>query len=241
MRPVNKLSPGQYTAADGSVIEIKGSYSSYREAKPALIFNLGSYCSYCEESYHQERDLHVEHIQPKSIEEYKPLENEWSNFLLSCATCNGTDNKGAQDVVLGEIHLPHINNTFKSLVYMAGGVVEVNPNLNELAKRHAENLLNLIGLNKTAKTSCPGDKRWMKRMTDWNLAIRHKNKGTDTNTIIDLVKARGGWSIGFTVFKGHDEVRKALIDEFTGTAAQCFDANNHYEPIDRNPGHVDPT
>ena len=70
MRPVNKLSPGQYTAADGSVIEIKGSYPNYRDAKPALVFNLGSYCSYCEESYHQERDLHVEHIQPKSIETF---------------------------------------------------------------------------------------------------------------------------------------------------------------------------
>ena len=140
-----------------------------------------------------------------------------------------------------EIHLPHLNNTFKSFVYNAGGVVEVNPTLNSLAKKHAENLWLLIGLNKSAATSSKGDKRWQKRKNDWDLAVRHRIKGSDVETIVDLVQARGGWSIWFTVFKGHDEVRKALIEKFPGTAAQCFDPNNHYEPIDRNPGAADPT
>lgn len=57
----------------------------------------------------------------------------------------------------------------------------------------------------------------------------------DVYTIVDLVKGHGCWSIWFTVFKGHDEVRKALIEEFPGTAASCFDAQNHFEPICRNP------
>ena len=43
------------------------------------------------------------------------------------------------------------------------------------------------------------------------------------------------WSIWFTVFKNHDEVRAAMIDAFPGTAKNCFDPDNHYEPIDRNP------
>ena len=51
MRPVNKLNPGNYTATDGSVIEIEKSYTNYREAKPALIYNLGAFCSYCEDSF----------------------------------------------------------------------------------------------------------------------------------------------------------------------------------------------
>jgi len=99
----------------------------------------------------------------------------------------------------------------------------------------------LVGLNKTAKSSCPGDTRWKNRIKIWDLAERYLNKGADANTIVDLVKARGGWSIWFTVFKNHDEVRKALISEFPGTAAQCFDPDNHYEPIDRHPGLADPT
>lgn len=242
MRPVNKLSPGQY----GS-ITITKDYPKYQDAKTALVFNLGSYCSYCEESYHQERDLHVEHVQPKNYVHkkrkkiYAHLETKWSNFLLSCATCNGTDNKGAKNVILTKCHLPHRNNTFKSLVYMAGGVVMVNPLLVGNAIVHADNLLNLVGLNKGPKNSCPGDTRWKNRRKIWDLAVRYLNKGADVDTIIDLAKGYGGWSIWFTVFKGHDEVRKALIEKFPGTAARCFDANNHYEPIDRNPGHIDPT
>lgn len=66
---------------------------------------------------------------------------------------------------------------------------------------------------------------------------KYDNTGSivDVQTIVDLVKGHGCWSIWFTVFKGHDEVRKALIENFPGTAASCFDAQNHFEPIYRNP------
>ena len=60
------------------------------------------------------------------------------------------------------------------------------------------------------------------------------------DVILDLLENRGGWSIWFTVFCGCDDVRNALLD-FPGTARQCFDAANHYEPLDRNPGLADPT
>lgn len=241
MRPVIKLSAGIHTI-NGSQITIDPDYPTYQDAKPALTSSLGQFCSYCEDAYHQNRDLHVEHVQPKT--RYPDLETKWDNFLLSCATCNGTDNKGPKDVVLNEIHLPHLNNTFKSLVYKAGGVVEVNPNLTGLSLSNATNLLNLIGLNKTPMSSKPGDKRWEKRLKDWDMSKRYKKKYdsgyADIETIVDLVKARGGWSIWFTVFKGCDEVRKALIDEFPGTAKNCFDQSNGYEPVDRNPGQPDP-
>ena len=249
MRPVIKLEPGTYLRPNGSTLRVLKCYNDYRDAKPALEFNLGSFCSYCEDSYHQVRDLHVEHIQPKNlvlngIKIYKTLETEWSNFLLSCATCNGADNKDTKNVVLDEFHLPHLNNTFKSIIYKAGGVVEVNPTLSGVAYKHAKALLDLVGLGKSAKTSCPGDSRYYKRKIDWDLACRYREKyitgKADVDTIINLVQNRGGWSIWFTVFKGCDEVRKSLL-EFPGTAKHCFDPKNHYEPIDRNPGLNDPT
>ena len=249
MRPVVKLNPGTYTLPDGMLLCVQSHYDNYRDAKPALVYNLGCFCSYCEESYHQKRDLDVEHIQPKNYKEnglkiYAHLETEWSNFLLSCKTCNGSDNKDTKNVVLDDCHLPHLNNTFKSLVYEEGGVVEVNPDLSGVAALHAANLLQLVGLDKSPATSCPGDTRFRKRDKDWKMANRYKEKYNaglaDVETIVDLVKSRGGWSIWFTVFKGHDEVRKALL-EFPGTAKQCFDAANHYEPIDRHPGLIDPT
>lgn len=249
MRPVEKLSPGTYTMPDGSSIEVRGHYDNYHDAKPALVYNLGLFCSYCEDGYHQARDLHVEHVQPKGYIEngvkiYAHLEYEWSNFLISCATCNGADNKGKTNVVLSEFHLPHLNNTFKSLVYKAGGVVEVNPVLTGDAYNHARKLLKLVRLDKSPATSRPGDTRCMKRRTDWDLASKFRAKydagKVSIDTIVCLVKAKGGWSIWFTVFSGCDDVRKALLD-FPGTARHCFDAANHFEPLDRNPGLADPT
>ena len=245
MRPVIKAGVGTLLVLDdGTQHQVLATYNPYKDAKPALVANLGRFCSYCEEAYHYDRDLHVEHVQPKGLAQYAHLEFDWTNFLLGCATCNGPDNKGTTDVVLANVHLPHLNNTFKSLVYMAGGVVVVNPALTGDSQTHAQALLKLVGLNKTPETSCPGDKRWAKRSEDWKMAVRYLGKylaqKVDEDTILDLVKNRGGWSIWFTVFKGCDAVRERLINGVPGTCAACFDAANHYEPVDRNPGMNDP-
>ena len=245
MRPVVKMHPGDFVMLpDGQPHMIPGTCQDYKDAKPYLIANLGSYCSYCEEAYRHSADLQVEHVQPKSLPQYAHLEKEWSNLLLACSTCNGKGNKGDKNVVLDEIHLPHRNNTFMSLLYKAGGVVIVNPALTGDSYRHAEILLSLVGLNKDIASSTDADNRWMVRSVSWDLAkrylVKYKANEAGVDTIIDLVKARGGWSIWFTVFAGEDEVRKALIEQFPGTAVECFDANNHYEPIFRNAGQADP-
>jgi hypothetical protein len=135
--------------------------------------------------------------------------------------------------------MPHRNNTFLSFKYAAGGVVCVNPALSGASRANARALLSLIGLDKTPKTSKPSDNRWMIRSETWNLSQKYlkkyKEHRLDVEDIVDLVKARGGWSIWFTVFEGMDEVRAHLISDFEGTAAECFDAQNHYAPICRNP------
>lgn len=117
MRPVVKLAPGKYPCGDGSSLTIKTDYHpNYKDAKPHLVFNLGCMCSYCEKAFDDERELAVEHIQAKKYKDengnypYAALETKWENFLLSCATCNGPDNKGDKNVVYGECHLPHLNN-----------------------------------------------------------------------------------------------------------------------------------
>ncbi len=245
MRPVVKWSVGRIVLKpDGSRCTVCAHYDPYTDAKPLLELNLGTYCSYCENAYHLYRDLAVEHIQPKSL--YEPLATSWDNFLLGCNTCNGIDNKGEKDVVLANCHLPHKNNTFLSLTYKEGGVVEVNQALTGVSRRNAENLLSLVGLDKTPRTSRPTDNRIRKRTEDWNLAKRYLAKyqsdSCDIDTIINLVEARGGWSIWFTVFAEAkcDEVLRRLINDFPGTCAACFDPNNHYVPIERNPGQEDP-
>ena len=242
MRPVEKWSP----ATNGRV---KADYPNYRDAKPVLCENLGTVCSYCEKAYAEARDLHVEHIQPKGYKDaegrlpYAHLETRWDNFLLSCATCNGADNKDTKDVVYGRCHLPHLNNTFLSLRYKAGGVVEVNPSLRGRSAENARALLELVGLDKGPRESKPGDKRWMTRSKVWNLAERYlrlyEQGRADAGIIVDLAVGHGCWSIWFTLFKGHDEVRKSLIERFPGTSAACFDPANHYEPVPRNPQNME--
>lgn len=245
MRPVVKYNVGESVSlCDGTTHVVSEDYNPYQSAKPVLIANLGKYCSYCECGYYYARDLAVEHVQPKGIDQYKPLQVKWTNFLLSCDTCNGADNKDTKDVVLDKVHLPHRNNTFLSLTYMKGGVVMVNPELTGVSHQHAENLWRLVGFNKTPKQVCPGDTRWMKRLEDWNTAeeylMLYLSGEIPLKAVVDIAKIRGGWSIWFTVFKGVDVVRKALIEQFPGTAKDCFDANNLYEPVPRNVGQPDP-
>ena len=240
MRPVEKWNPNK----EKSICE---TYTQYQDAKFDLCRNLGTMCSYCEKAYDDERDLQVEHVQPKNYKDkngkyiYAHLKTAWINFLLSCPTCNGADNKDTKNVILSQCHLPHLNNTFLSLCYKAGGVVDVNPTLSGVSAANARHLLELVGLNKGPKESSPKDRRWKIRSEKWNLANRYLKKYnmglTDVETIIHLTKGYGCWSIWFTVFKEHDEVRKALIENFPGTAVECFDANNHYEPINRNPNN----
>ncbi|GEM_PF-461824 len=240
MRPVDKWAVEHQFLLNGVNETVRPSYSPYSDSKPVLTANLGKYCSYCEKAFSEDRDLQVEHIQPKGYKSngkliYKHLEKKWSNFLLSCATCNGADNKDTKNVNYNDFHFPHLNNTYLSLIYDAGGVVKVNDKLPTNSQKKADNLLKLVGLDKTPTTSSNGDKRWNIRSLTWNVAQRYLNKYqnnvVDKDTIIDLAKAYGCWSIWFTVFNGHDDVRKALIDEFPGTAKDCFDPNNHYEPI----------
>ena len=246
MRPVVKPQPGAVVQLrDGSTDVVATTYNDYKDSKPLLEGALGDFCSYCEDAFNQARDLHVEHVQPKGLPQYAHLETQWSNFLLSCQTCNGRDNKDTKNVVLADYHLPHLNNTYMSLTYMAGGVVEANKKLTGLSYQHAEALLKLVGLEKSPATSRPGDKRWLKRREDWDLAKKYHAKyqsgKADEDTIVDLVAKGGGWSIWFTVFKGEDAVLQRLISDIKGTCAACFDPQNHYEPIERNPqNNTDP-
>lgn len=244
MRPVDKWPVGFRTVVDGKSVVIDDKYDPYGEAKPILMENLGHSCSYCEVTNNEDAAIHVEHVLPKKNVNYAYLKTYWINFLLACSTCNGAANKGDK-VHLPGCHFPHKNNTFKSFVYKQGGVVEVNPALSGCARTNAEHLIELVRLDKTPKTSTKGDKRWRQRSDAWDLAqkylVKFNNGSVDEGTIVELVKGRGNWSIWFTVFKGCDSVRKALIEGFAGTSSSCFDSQNHYEPIDRNPGLEDPT
>lgn len=251
MRPIKKKDVGDKITLFEEVFDIQTEdhtiqeeYKPYGDAKKALLANLGNYCSYCEMYYFKGNDLQVEHIQPKGLKEngvlkYDHLKYRWSNFLLGCATCNGTGNKGSKDVLLENVHLPHLNNTFLSLEYKEAGVVVVNQDLSDISKQHAENLIQLVGLDKPSSET---DYRCDVRRQTWNKAqdcLNQYIKGEiELDRLLAYIKEQPCWSIWYTVFNGHNEVRKGLL-EIPGTFKKCFDQNNNFNPICRNPNKED--
>jgi uncharacterized protein (TIGR02646 family) len=223
MRPVIKWDPLDPTLNQ----PINIVYQPYKTAKPDLVRNIGFYCSYCERRLNGEA-LHVEHIQPKGLPQYRHLMYSWSNFLLSCSRCNGRDNKGDADVIPNQILLPHLNDTYHSLKYLEGGLVIVNPNILPNLKLEAQALIDLVGLDK-----CPGhahhlvgDIRWMERDNAWKLASKYHLKlasnETDADTVTDLAVENGFWSVWFSIFFDFPDVLNLLVTKFNGTNPAFF-------------------
>ena len=236
MRPVRK-----WVHTDASLVPtINEFYSPYQSAKDDLERNIDAYCSYCERPA-QDDAVHVEHIQPKGLAQYAHLQFSWSNFLLGCARCNGADNKANKDVVIGTVHLPNMNNTLFSISYGEGGFIEVNRLLQNQELANANALIDLVGLDKRPGHAAylPKDKRWDRRREVWEIAKRNLAKyelqSIDEQTVLDLARGYGFWSVWYNLFYNHTVVKSLLVNNFKGTEPKCFDAN--FNPIHRNIGH----
>lgn len=243
MRPVVKAAVGQTVMLEGGQPhQVCKDYNPYGDARPVLLANLGPYCSYCEQYFSNGTNLQTEHVQPKGytvngVKPYDHLKTRWDNFLLGCQTCNGKGNKGSKDVVLTDIHLPHRNNTYLSLQYREAGVVVPNPQLQGQSLANAQALIDLLGLDKEESDT---DGRCGMRRAAWDKATcylaDYERGEIKLPRLMDYIKIYGCWSIWFTVFIHHREVRQALVEDFPGTSRQCFDAA--YLPIPRNPRNL---
>lgn len=213
MRPVDK---SLYT-------ENENRYEPYGDAKDDLIAALGPFCSYCERHGYSSA-LDVEHIEDKHNNVRKKY--DWDNFLLACKNCNPI--KGTKPIDFDNILLPHLDDTFSVLSYLESGLVEANKNLSKETQDKTMKLIELVGLDRI-----PGhpdysykDKRWKDRMNAWNLAVRYRKKYSsqkcDIDTIIDLAKEKGFWSVWMTVFDSYADVKNQLVMSFKGTRTELF-------------------
>ncbi|RLD56659.1 MAG: HNH endonuclease [Bacteroidetes bacterium] len=229
MRPINR---GNWPVdKNGNNIEL----SPYGKAKPFLTDRIGDYCSYCERPGYYAA-LEVEHILPKSLPQYKHLEENWHNFLLGCKNCNPI--KGIKVHPFEKIFLPDRDNTFFAIKILEGGLITINENLGEDDKTKIRNFIDLIGLDRRPGSPNYSNKdyRWRERKKVWDIAIRYlekfENKNADIETIIDLAKGWGFWSVWMTVFKNQPDVINNLIKQFPGCCPKCFDQN--LKPVPRN-------
>lgn len=243
MRPVTKWPVGQTNPPAGTTVLAQ--YNPHGQANPILQLNLDTFCSYCEAFGH---DLQVEHI--VSVHRDGTQRTLWGNFLLACGRCNGGDNKSSKLVDLTLLYFPHQNNTLLAFEYREGGLVGVHPGLaNPDHIDKAKAMLDLVCIDKyPGNPKYPptryhpqgfpaNDRRWAHRRTAWEKAkirlAQYEAGEITAESVVNFAHERGFFSVWFSVFSAHQEVKGRLINAFYGTAANCFDAN--FNPIPRNP------
>ncbi|MCX6582161.1 MAG: HNH endonuclease [Candidatus Aminicenantes bacterium] len=213
-------------------------FNQYQDAKGDLIVRLGNYCSYCEREL--PASLAVEHVQPKSL--HPDLLLKWDNFLLACINCNST--KDDTDVQLENYLWPDKDNTFLAFVYSEGGRITVNDKLADRQKKCAQNILDLVGLQKRPRSDDlkKSDMRWMQRKEAWDKAVRSLKRLKEDDRkgfreqIAETTDSAGHWSIWMTVFKDDRDMLRRFIKTFRGTSEECFDKSG--APIPRKSGIV---
>lgn len=227
----------------------QGDFSNYRDALPDLVSRLGMYCSYCER--YVATQLAVEHIQPKGLPAYQPLQGRWENFLLACVNCNST--KKDKPVSLSDVLLPDRDNTLAAYLYSAGGEIQVSSQLNAHAQQLAKATLALVGLDRRGQTIVDANGRLIaldrvkQRMEAWMTAVDARQKLAEqpgnaamAALVLRLAQYTGFFSIWMEVFQAEPEMRRRLIDAFPGTRESgCFDPQT-FEPIQPapNPDHL---
>lgn len=231
MRPIQKTI--RLNPAGEHPLEFK----DYKEAKPDLVIELGSFCSYCERPA---TDLHVEHIYAKK--NYPHLEKRWDNFLLACKNYNSIKS----DKEINNTFMPHTNNLLYFIFIEEGGIIKIKENINESDKEKTKAFVDLIGLDRTPghKNYSSKDKRWQDRQNVYEVAQRcldrYKNKEIDIETIIDVAMPRGFFSVWFTLFRNYKEILEALLFginqkiPFPNTDISSFDVNNQYTLLRRD-------
>jgi len=233
MRPIDK---GGWPEINGQPVV----FTRYQYAKGYLFDRVGQYCSYCEQ--HIPAMGAVEHVTPKSIAPDR--EFEWDNFLLSCVNCNSV--KLATPINIDDYFWPDRHNTLLVIKYDETGIPKPMDNLPSPEKTKAENLIRLVGLEKTRPPQDSrvyeqaSDMRWTNRVASWYNAKEsltdYLNAPQSMRPQIAKLVAKctisGFWSVWFEVFKDCHEVRKELIDVLPGIAKDCFDM--HGKPIPRN-------
>ena len=217
MRPVNKGNIPQ--KLDGT----DKTYTTYGQAKDDLRERLGSFCSYCEMNIENQPD--IEHVSPKS--KNPDLETEWDNFLLACKVCNTLKNNHNDD--RNGYVFPDTHNTSFLYEYLENDV-KVKSDLPQNIKELAIATFDLIELNRKFDTSDRVDDRALARLHSWHKAQEAFKDFLELSTHPEMIRATarscsGFFSMWVQIFQEYPEVKKAILENVSGTAVDCYDEN----------------
>lgn len=224
-------------------------YTSWRSA---LIDRIGYYCAYC--NMPLSHSLQVEHVVPKNplgINPGDPL--AWDNMLLACGPCNNA--KSDNPIDFTTYYFPEEHNTLFPFCIRPNtnddaAFVVPSDALNAAQQTKALDTIQLTGLATKDSRSNIVDIRWKKRRD----AIKTVKAAFDVfqslkslptfdavqsaQYMLQFAIPTGFFSLWFEKFENEPEVIEAFINGLPGTAANCFDSTNDFQPVYRNPLNV---
>jgi hypothetical protein len=209
-------------------------FTDHKQAKIHLTNRTGMYCHLCEMRI--DNVPSIEHI--KHQKHSPNLKLHWDNFLLACTYCNSR--KPKSPIKTYHYYWPHLHNTYLPFNYqnpLENAGIFVNTSLSAVEQQKAAKTLELYGLQEVADNAGNIDSRYQARREAFSKAlqclIEYETGQIILKAITREATSTGFWSVWFTIFQKHAEVRKALLDAFRGTEANCFDRTAGYVPIKR--------
>lgn len=247
MRPLNKGNTP--TDSTGNPI----SPTDYKSWRKALIDRIGAYCAYCNMPI--KHALQVEHVVPKNPPAGYTVGDPlaWSNMLLACGPCNNA--KGNTPVDSITFYLPEEHNTHLPFVIVPHAtdakhaIVTERPGLNVNQFPKAQRTIALTELNATDERPNIVDLRSRERKLAaitvnstrniYNLAAAI-NPILAAEHVVHVASRTGFFSLWYEEFMNEPLVMERLTDNtiIQGTATNCFDPANGYQPIPRNPANI---
>jgi len=245
MRPLDRGD----TPLSGNIDKTVADYKDWRKS---LIDTIGNYCSYCNMILNDSPQ--VEHVTPKNPQPGQPKGEllAWNNMLLACGPCNRA--KDNQPNSPATHYMPDSSNTHLAFDYIVIDhpikkkckacilVPKTATNIN-IAK--AQNTIDLCKLAALTVNPRATDLRWKYRFDAWNSANiiwrqewdnwGHSKVSGFVALLVDAAKSKGFFSIWFDAFHDVPDIKIALINAFSGTDRNSFQAVIPYDPQPRNP------
>ncbi len=245
MRPVDRGNTPQVARANKTVAD-------YKDWRQDLLDRIGNYCSYCNMVLNDSPQ--VEHVVLKNPQAGQPAGAllAWDNMLLACGPCNRAKSNNPNSTATH--YIPDFHNTHLVFDYIVidhpkksnqKACIPIPKNtINNNQQAKARNTIDLCKLDKLTMNPRATDLRWKYRFEAWhsaNLIWRISWNNWTGNTddfiplLVDAATAKGFFSVWFEAFNDIPNVKKALINGFTGTSLNAFQNVSPYDPTPRNP------